>query len=74
MDLPSIGRLLLLAAVVLAVLGVVLMLTPRVPFLGRLPGDLTFGDGQFRVYIPLATGLLISVVATIILNVLLSRR
>ncbi|MGH9266154.1 MAG: DUF2905 domain-containing protein [Acidimicrobiales bacterium] len=40
---------------------------------GRLPGDLRFGRGNARVYIPLATCLIVSIVATIALN-LFSRR
>jgi hypothetical protein len=41
--------------------------------LGRLPGDFSFGKGNVRVYAPLATCLLLSAVATIVLNVI-SRR
>ncbi|MBN1575618.1 MAG: DUF2905 domain-containing protein, partial [Chitinispirillaceae bacterium] len=36
--------------------------------LGRLPGDFHFGNGRFKIYIPLATSILISVVLTLILN------
>ena len=41
----------------------------RIP-LGRLPGDLVFGSGGFRVYIPLASCLLVSLVVTLILYLL----
>ena len=41
----------------------------RIP-LGRLPGDLVFGSGGFRVYIPLTSGLLVSLVVTLILYLL----
>ncbi len=40
---------------------------------GRLPGDLRFGRGNVRVYVPLATCLVLSVVATLVLNLLLRR-
>ena len=43
------------------------------PYLGRLPGDLSFEWGGARVYMPLATSILLSVVLTIILNLLLRR-
>jgi hypothetical protein len=41
--------------------------------LGRLPGDFRFGRGNTRVYIPLATSLLVSIVVTVLLNLFLRR-
>lgn len=72
MSLGDIGRLLVGLAVVLAVLGGVLMLAGRAG-LGRLPGDISFGGDGLRVYIPLATCLLVSLVATIVLNLVIRR-
>jgi hypothetical protein len=39
----------------------------KVPWLGRLPGDIHFKSGNVQVYIPLATGLLISLLLTLVL-------
>ena len=72
MSLGDIGRLLVGLAVVLAVLGGVFMLAGRAG-LGRLPGDISFGGDGLRVYIPLATCLLLSLVATIVLNLVMRR-
>ena len=72
MSLGDIGRLLVGLAVVLAVLGGVFMLAARAG-LGRLPGDISFGGDGLRVYIPLATCLLLSLVATIVLNLVMRR-
>ena len=41
--------------------------------LPRLPGDLTFGRGNLRVFVPIGTSILISVVLTILLNLFLRR-
>lgn len=71
-DASDIGRFLLVAAVVLAVAGVVLLVASALG-LGRLPGDLSFGRGNTRVYVPLATSIVLSVVATVVLNLLLRR-
>jgi Protein of unknown function (DUF2905) len=68
--MQPIGRLLIIAGVVLAVVGVVLVLGPRIPLLGRLPGDFQFESGNVRVFLPLGTMLLISLILTIVLNVL----
>ena len=68
--LQPIGRVLIIAGVVLAIVGIVLVLGPRIPFLGRLPGDLHFQNGNVTVFIPLGTMLLLSLILTIVLNVL----
>lgn len=72
MDLSTIGRMLLVAGVVLAATGG-LLLGASALGLGRLPGDLAFGKGNVRVYVPIATSIVLSIVATIVLNVLLRR-
>ena len=72
MGLTDIGRVLLGLGAVLAVLGGLLVLAGRAG-LSRLPGDLSFGGDSVRVYIPLATCLVLSLIATIVLN-LLARR
>jgi hypothetical protein len=73
MPLDALGRVLLLAGLGLAVVGLLLLVAGRIPFLGRLPGDFSFGSGNFQVYVPLATSLLISLILTVVLN-LLARR
>lgn len=54
-------------------LGVILLLagslTGKVPWLGRLPGDIYIQRGGWNIYIPLGTSLLISIVLTLILAV-----
>lgn len=46
----------------------------RVPGLGHLPGDILIRRGNFTVYIPLATSLLLSLILTIFLNLWFFRR
>lgn len=72
MNLNDLGRLCLGAALVLGVVGGVMLLAARAG-LGRLPGDLSLGGDGVHVYVPLATCLLISVVASVVLNLLLRR-
>jgi hypothetical protein len=63
-DLPQIGRALVAVGLVLLLVGVALMLGPRVPWLGRLPGDILIERPGFRLYFPLATCLLLSLLVT----------
>jgi hypothetical protein len=69
----GIGRLLIIGGVLLAVIGVLLVAVPNIPFLGRLPGDIRVDSDNVRVFIPLGTMLVVSVVLTILLN-LIARR
>ena len=61
----SLGRSLLIFGLVLAVIGVLLEVAPALR-LGRLPGDLSFGGSNWRVYVPLGTSLLLSIVLTLV--------
>ncbi len=57
------GKLLLIFGLVLAAVGLLLTLGPKLPFrIGRLPGDIILKRDHFTFYFPLATGLLVSVV------------
>lgn len=63
----ALGRLLLLFGLILVLAGAWLLWGPRIPWLGRLPGDLSFGGAGWRVYLPLGTSLLLSLVLSLIL-------
>lgn len=66
-DSIGIGRTLVVLGVVLAIAGLLLMLAPRIPLLGRLPGDFSFGGENWRVYIPLGTSIVISLILSLVL-------
>jgi hypothetical protein len=69
----EIGRFLILAGGALLLVGIFLMLAPRIPFLGRLPGDMSFERGDLRIYFPLTTSIILSIILTIVLNLWLRR-
>ena len=64
------GKLLLVFGVALVFIGGALMLFGRF----HLPGDLTFKSGNTVVYIPLATSIILSIVATVVLNLVFRQR
>ncbi len=66
------GRALIALGIVIAVVGALVEFAPALR-LGRLPGDLTFGGGNVRFFVPLGTSLLLSIVLTIIVA-LMNRR
>lgn len=70
MGMADVGRLVLVFGVVLVVIGGALMLFGRF----HLPGDLTIRSGSTTIYLPLATSIVLSIVATIVLNLVFRQR
>lgn len=66
------GRLLLIIGLGIAFIGLLLLLAGRyLPWLGNLPGDIRIETENVNFYVPLASMILVSILATILLNVLL---
>jgi DUF2905 family protein len=64
--MTDIGKLLLVFGLVIAAVGAVLLVVGRIPWVGRLPGDIYIQRGHWTFYFPLATSLLLSVALTLI--------
>jgi hypothetical protein len=69
----DVGKALIVLGLAIALVGVGLTLFGRVPWLGRLPGDIHVQRGNWSFYFPLATSLLLSVVLSLVLY-LIGRR
>jgi hypothetical protein len=73
----DLGKILIGFGIVVVVLGGILWLaghfTGKVPWLGRLPGDIDIERGGWRFYFPLGTSVVISIVLSLVLW-LFSRR
>lgn len=72
MGFEGVGRLLIGGALVLLVLGVLFLLLGRLG-IDRLPGDFVFRRGNLTVYFPIGVMILVSIVATILMNLFLRR-
>jgi len=62
------GKLLIGVGLFIVILGVILLLSPKIPFLGKLPGDIVVQRENFTFYFPLATSFLLSIILTLLLN------
>ena len=69
----SLGKMLILFGVVLALLGGLLLLAGKIPFLGRLPGDIVIHRENWSIYFPVTTRIVISLLLTLLFS-LFSRR
>jgi hypothetical protein len=68
--MTDLGRLLMVVGGGIFVLGLVLLLAGRVPGLGQLPGDIRIQRDNFTLYAPLGTMLLLSILLTVVVNLI----
>jgi len=66
--MQDLGRFLIVLGAATILIGVLLVLGPRIPWLGRLPGDILIRRGTFTFYFPLVTCVVVSAILTLILN------
>ena len=67
----GLGRILIIIGVIIVVLGLLLAFGGRIPLLGKLPGDILIRKDGISFYFPIVTFLLLSVVLTIVINIVL---
>lgn len=66
-DFNFIGKTLIGIGILIIAIGIALMLSDKIPWLGRLPGDIHIKKENWSFYFPIATSLLISVILSLIL-------
>jgi len=64
--MSDLSRILIVIGGILVVVGLALLLLPKIPWLGKLPGDIVIKRENFTVYFPLGTSILISVILSLI--------
>jgi Protein of unknown function (DUF2905) len=67
---PDIGRMLIVLGAVLLLIGLAFSLGGKLPWLGRLPGDIVWRRGNATFYFPIVTCLLLSLLLTLIFSFL----
>jgi hypothetical protein len=69
--MDQLGRMLVIMGGIIVLLGIVLMLGPRLPFrIGRLPLDIHYRRDNFSFYFPLGTSIVVSVVLSLVFALL----
>lgn len=64
--MDGVGKILLVAGLAIAVLGLLLMFGPKIPWLGRLPGDILIKRGNTTFYFPVVTCIVLSIVISLL--------
>jgi hypothetical protein len=72
-DLSGIGKFLIIAGLIIAGIGGIVLLAGKIPWFGRLPGDFYYKGENFTFYFPLATSIIVSIILSIIL-ILINRK
>ena len=67
MDFSGFGKILFIIGLVISIIGLLMMLGEKIPWIGRLPGDFYYKGKNFTFYFPLATSIIISIILTVIL-------
>jgi len=68
--MESMGKSLVLVGIAIVVIGIAIWGFSSIPYVGRLPGDIYVRRGNFTFYFPLATCILISIIATILFSLM----
>ena len=66
--MTNFGKYLILFGIIMVIVGALLVVSPRIPWLGRLPGDFLIRKKNFTFYFPLATSIILSVILTVLFN------
>ncbi len=64
--IQQIGRFFILLGLIISAIGALLLLSGKIPWLGRLPGDIIMQKKNFTFYFPLATSIIISIILTLL--------
>lgn len=73
MDFSEIGKFLLLTGVILSAVGIIILAGMKLPFIGRLPGDIHFMKNNFSIHIPIVSCVIISLIITVLFNIFMRR-
>ena len=69
----SFGKVLIIAGIVLVLIGALFIFSGKIPWLGKLPGDIYIQKKSFSLYFPITTSIIISVILSLVLALIRKR-
>ena len=66
--MPAIGKMLIILGIILIIVGIGLLFGDKIPFIGKLPGDILIKKERFSFYFPITTSIIISIILTILFS------
>lgn len=70
-NLSNLGKIMVFIGLGIAVSGAIILLVSKIPFAGKLPGDINIKRENFSFYFPVSTSILLSIILTIVINIVL---
>ena len=64
--MPALGKMLIVVGIVFIVTGLAFLFGDKIPFLGKLPGDISIQKERFSFYFPITTCIIISIILSIL--------
>ena len=64
------GKMLIVMGIIIMLIGIIMTVGPKIPWIGRLPGDIIIKKEQFSFYFPLTTCIIISIILTLLFYLL----
>ena len=65
--MQTMGKVVVLAGGFVVLIGIVMMFSDKIPFLGKLPGDISIRRDNFQLYFPITTSIVLSILVSVIL-------
>jgi hypothetical protein len=61
------GKFLIITGIIILIAGVIIQFSDKIPYLGKLPGDIRIERSNFKLYFPITTSLLLSLLISLVL-------
>ncbi len=69
-EFQTLGKFLILGGIIFLVLGILITLWDKIPFIGKMPGDILIRGKNFTFYFPIVTSIILSIIISLILYLL----
>jgi hypothetical protein len=66
----NMGKFLIISGIIILAIGIIVQFSHKIPYLGKLPGDIKIEGKNFTFYLPLTTSILLSLIISIILLII----
>jgi hypothetical protein len=66
--MPGIGKMLIILGIILIIVGIGFLMGDKIPYIGKLPGDIMIKKERFSFYFPITTSIIISIILTILFS------
>jgi hypothetical protein len=67
--MPAVGKLFVILGIIMIIIGLGFIFGDKIPYIGRLPGDISIKRENFSFYFPITTSIIVSILLTILFSI-----